>query len=364
MPSRSIVGLPSARPRAACIISTRPVSGGRAGAIAGKLAVMVGGDQAAFITVRPLIACFGENIFHLGEAGAGTLTKLINNQIFLAASVLVQEGFVMGAKAGMDPATVLDVLKVSSAASVVGRAGLFLSRKFDADLFALAIASKDIDVALASVQDLGVRHADDGGGIGRSSRGLGQRLGRRGFLRDVEGARSARWRQRASVGQAEDLGAQPVRDGCRPVNVRLQSDIRVAPGGIDLPIQCAIEIAPTHSSWAAHKPPPPYKPATPVGLAAVVGEMQHHFFDLLARYADVLGAHEMGLQFVFTAQHRQGGDGDHRTFGEFQARSAPDVTEQVADRDLHEITAQGGVVRRAAKQLLHGGLAFLDTARV
>lgn len=133
-----------------------PVSGGRAGAIAGKLAVMVGGDQAAFITVRPLIACFGENIFHLGEAGAGTLTKLINNQIFLAASVLVQEGFVMGAKAGMDPATVLDVLKVSSAASVVGRAGLFLSRKFDADLFALAIASKDIDVALASAQDLGV----------------------------------------------------------------------------------------------------------------------------------------------------------------------------------------------------------------
>lgn len=133
-----------------------PVSGGRAGAVAGKLAVMVGGDRAAFDAVRPLIACFGENIFHLGESGAGTLAKLINNQIFLAASVLVQEGFVMGAKAGMDPATVLDVLKVSSAGSVVGRAGLFLSRKFDADLFALAIASKDIDVALASAADLSV----------------------------------------------------------------------------------------------------------------------------------------------------------------------------------------------------------------
>ena len=133
-----------------------PVSGGRVGAIAGKLAVMVGGERAAFESVRELIACFGENIFYLGEAGAGTLTKLINNQIFLAASVLVQEGFVMGAKAGMDPATVLDVLKVSSAGSVVGRAGLFLSRKFDADIFALSIASKDIDVALASAQDLGV----------------------------------------------------------------------------------------------------------------------------------------------------------------------------------------------------------------
>ncbi|MBK6660256.1 MAG: NAD(P)-dependent oxidoreductase [Proteobacteria bacterium] len=133
-----------------------PVSGGRAGAMAGKLAVMVGGDREAFEAVREFIACFGENIFHLGEAGAGTLTKLINNQIFLAASVLVQEGFVMGAKAGMDPATLLEVLKVSSAGSVVGRAGLFLSRKFDAGLFALAIAGKDIDVALASAEDLGV----------------------------------------------------------------------------------------------------------------------------------------------------------------------------------------------------------------
>lgn len=133
-----------------------PVSGGRVGAIAGKLAVMVGGERAAFDAVRALIACFGENIFYMGEAGAGTLTKLINNQIFLAASVLVQEGFVMGAKAGMDPATVLEVLKVSSAGAVVGRAGLFLSRKFDADIFALSIASKDLDVALASAQDLGV----------------------------------------------------------------------------------------------------------------------------------------------------------------------------------------------------------------
>ena len=42
-----------------------------------------------------------------------------------------QEGFVMGVKAGMDPSAVLEVLKVSSAASVLGRGSLFLSRKFD-----------------------------------------------------------------------------------------------------------------------------------------------------------------------------------------------------------------------------------------
>ena len=171
-----------------------PVSGGRVGAIAGKLAVMVGGERAAFDAVRELIACFGENIFYMGEAGAGTLTKLINNQIFLAASVLVQEGFVMGAKAGMDPATVLDVLKVSSAGSVVGRAGLFLSRKFDADIFALSIASKDIDVALASAQDLGVEMPMTTAAAAVYHRAVEQGLGAQDFyatLKVLEGAACA-----------------------------------------------------------------------------------------------------------------------------------------------------------------------------
>jgi len=163
-----------------------PVSGGRAGAMAGKLAVMVGGDRAAFEAVRELIACFGENIFYLGESGAGTLTKLINNQIFLAASVLVQEGFVLGAKAGMDPATVLDVLKVSSAGSVVGRAGLFLSRKFDADLFALSIASKDIDVALASAQDLDVEMPMTSAAAAVYHRALEQGLGAEDFYATIK----------------------------------------------------------------------------------------------------------------------------------------------------------------------------------
>ncbi len=163
-----------------------PVSGGRVGAIAGKLAVMVGGDRAAFDAVRDLIACFGENIFYLGEAGAGTLTKLINNQIFLAASVLVQEGFVMGAKAGMDPATVLDVLKVSSAGSVVGRAGLFLSRKFESDIFALSIASKDIDVALASAQDLGVEMPMTTAAAAVYHRALAEGLGAQDFYATVK----------------------------------------------------------------------------------------------------------------------------------------------------------------------------------
>ena len=131
-----------------------PVSGGKHAAAGGTLAVMVGGEEAAFERVRPLIACFGEHLFYMGDSGAGTLTKLVNNQIILCASVLVQEGFVLGAKAGMDPSALLKVLKVSSAGSVLGGAGMFLSKKFDGGLFALDIAAKDVRVALDSANSL------------------------------------------------------------------------------------------------------------------------------------------------------------------------------------------------------------------
>ncbi|MCZ6893571.1 MAG: NAD(P)-dependent oxidoreductase [Gammaproteobacteria bacterium] len=132
-----------------------PVSGGKIAARDGSLAVMVGGDEAAFDEIRPLIECFGEHIFYMGPSGAGTLTKLVNNQIFLCASVLIQEGFVMAAKAGMDPSALLKVLKVSSAGPLMTRAPLVLSRKFDLDVFALSIATKDVGVALESARAVG-----------------------------------------------------------------------------------------------------------------------------------------------------------------------------------------------------------------
>ena len=133
-----------------------PVSGGARAALKGALSVMVGGDEAVFRTVRPVIECFAEHINYMGESGAGTLTKLVNNQIFLCASVLVQEGFLMGAKAGMDTTALLEVLNASSAAPIVKRAPLVLSRDFDMGVFALGIAAKDVAVALDSARDMGV----------------------------------------------------------------------------------------------------------------------------------------------------------------------------------------------------------------
>jgi len=136
-----------------------PVSGGKVAARAGQLAVMVGGESAAYARVEPLIACFGAHRFHLGAVGAGTLAKLVNNQIFLCASVLIQEGFVLAAKAGMDTRTLHDVLKVSSAGSLLARAPLVLSGQYERDIFALAIAEKDVALALETATDLDAPHA-------------------------------------------------------------------------------------------------------------------------------------------------------------------------------------------------------------
>ncbi len=132
-----------------------PVSGGSQAAREGRLAIMVGGEQDAFEKARGLLESLAEHVFYRGPAGSGTLTKLINNQVFLCASVLVQEGFVMGARAGMDPTELLEVLKASSAGPFVARAPLTLSRRFDLGVFALDIAAKDVALALDSARALG-----------------------------------------------------------------------------------------------------------------------------------------------------------------------------------------------------------------
>ena len=82
-----------------------PVSGGTAGAEAGTLAVMVGGEQVTFEQVKPLLDIIGGNVFHLGENGTGTMLKLTNNILALGGTVLLQEVMTLGTKAGIRPQT-------------------------------------------------------------------------------------------------------------------------------------------------------------------------------------------------------------------------------------------------------------------
>jgi 3-hydroxyisobutyrate dehydrogenase-like beta-hydroxyacid dehydrogenase len=133
-----------------------PVSGGAHGAAQGTLTVMASGEKSAFERALPLLGAFGKNVFYLGESGNGTLTKLVNNAIFLCGGLLVQETFALAAKAGLDPNRLLEVVSKSSGAAYAGLAKLLLGRGFDNAFFSLALAEKDVGLALASARGLGV----------------------------------------------------------------------------------------------------------------------------------------------------------------------------------------------------------------
>ncbi len=79
-----------------------PVSGGEAGAIAGTLTIMVGGDAAAFERALPVFQAMGKRVTHIGPSGHGQLAKLCN-QILVAINLLgASEALVFAAKAGLD----------------------------------------------------------------------------------------------------------------------------------------------------------------------------------------------------------------------------------------------------------------------
>ncbi|MDO8900895.1 MAG: NAD(P)-dependent oxidoreductase [Phenylobacterium sp.] len=94
-----------------------PVSGGQAGAEAGKLTIMCGGDPAAFARAEPVMAAYAQAIRHMGPAGAGQLTKMVN-QICIAGVVQgLAEGMHFARRAGLDPVEVLGAISKGAAQS-------------------------------------------------------------------------------------------------------------------------------------------------------------------------------------------------------------------------------------------------------
>jgi 3-hydroxyisobutyrate dehydrogenase-like beta-hydroxyacid dehydrogenase len=130
-----------------------PVSGGPMGVEAGTLAVLASGDPHALEVARPILAAFAGRVFDLGrEPGTATLAKLVNNAIFLCSGLVHQEAVVLAAKAGMDPAVLDDVLGASSAALYLALAKPTLSRDWDHSGFSVALAEKDVALALESAR--------------------------------------------------------------------------------------------------------------------------------------------------------------------------------------------------------------------
>jgi 2-hydroxymethylglutarate dehydrogenase len=134
-----------------------PVSGGVKGAAAGTLAIMVGGDSTALKKVRKILETMGQRIFLVGGVGCGNVVKLVNNLISLACNSASAEGFALGVKAGIDPAVLLEIIKVSTGDNWCARQypGTVFKGNFEPG-FKIALAYKDINLALALGGENGV----------------------------------------------------------------------------------------------------------------------------------------------------------------------------------------------------------------
>ena len=78
-----------------------PVSGGVAGAIAATLTFMVGGDEQAFNTAKPILSSMGQKIIHTGDAGNGQAAKICNNMILGISMIAVSEAFTLAEHLGL-----------------------------------------------------------------------------------------------------------------------------------------------------------------------------------------------------------------------------------------------------------------------
>jgi 3-hydroxyisobutyrate dehydrogenase len=94
-----------------------PVSGGTAGATAGTLTFIVGGDGDALERARPVLANMGKNIFHVGASGAGQVAKLCNNMALGVIMAVTGEAIALGVAHGLDPVVLSQMMAVSTSRS-------------------------------------------------------------------------------------------------------------------------------------------------------------------------------------------------------------------------------------------------------
>jgi 3-hydroxyisobutyrate dehydrogenase len=130
-----------------------PVSGGQAGAEKGILTVMAGGEKASFERAEPTIQAYARAVRLMGPAGAGQLTKMVN-QICIAGIVEgLSEGIHFAMKAGLDPAAVVDVISKGAAQSwqMENRYKTMVAGEFDHG-FAVDWMRKDLAICLGEAR--------------------------------------------------------------------------------------------------------------------------------------------------------------------------------------------------------------------
>ncbi len=144
-----------------------PVSGGEAGAINGKLTVMVGGDIETFELAKSYISSFSQAVTLMGKAGAGQLTKMVN-QICIAGLLQgLSEGVKFGMLSGLDIKKVVEVISKGAAGSwqMENRAETMSKDEFNFG-FAIELMHKDLQICIEEAKkngaNLPVTHIIDG----------------------------------------------------------------------------------------------------------------------------------------------------------------------------------------------------------
>jgi 3-hydroxyisobutyrate dehydrogenase len=136
-----------------------PVSGGVPRAVSGELALMVGGDDADVVRVQPVLRVLGDPArqFRTGALGTGHAMKALNNVVGAATHCATAEAVVAGARFGLDPKVVVDVLNASTGSSFTSQtvfAGNVLTGAYGTG-FALGLMAKDVRIAQSVIAAAG-----------------------------------------------------------------------------------------------------------------------------------------------------------------------------------------------------------------
>ncbi len=125
----------------------------------GELSIMVGAEEPLFTRIEPLLRYIGTDVTRCGGTGCGQVVKLINNALVFENTVALAEMMVLGQRAGVDPALLLDAVSKGSGDSFVlrnhGRKAM-LPREFPVGGFPPEYAVKDISYVLELARETGV----------------------------------------------------------------------------------------------------------------------------------------------------------------------------------------------------------------
>lgn len=134
-----------------------PVSGGEAGAVEGKLSIMVGGDSAAFEEAKPIFDVLGSTPVLVGPSGAGQTVKAANQLIVAGNLQLVAEALVFLEAHGVDTEAGLEVLNGGLAGStVMGRKGAAMRERNFQPGFRIELHDKDLKIVTQAAREAGV----------------------------------------------------------------------------------------------------------------------------------------------------------------------------------------------------------------